>query len=133
MAVDTDLRTFILADATVAGLIGSRCYQNTVPSIKTTLPWLWFRRSRTEPLEVLGDDEQDHVVMYDVECVSDDLSQAIELRDAVVSRLRNHQGAMGSATYNWVATDDRWDGYVARNLEADEHLQIASIGVEVML
>lgn len=132
MAVDTDLRTFLLADATVAGLVSTRCFQNTIPSIKTTLPWLWFRRSRTDPLEVLSDD-QDHIVAYDVECVSDDLSQAISLRDAVVSRLRNHQGTMGDATYNWVAADDKWDNYVARNLEADEHLQIASLGVEVML
>ncbi len=133
MAVDTDLRTYMLADATIAGLVGDRCFQNSVPSIKTTRPWLWFRRSRTEPLEVLGDEEQDHIVAFDVECVSDDLSQAITLRDAVVSRLRNHQGTMGDSTYNWVAVDDKWDDYMPRNLEADEHLQITSVNVEIML
>ncbi len=132
MAVDTDLRTFLLADSTISGLVGDRCYQNSVPSIKTTLPWLWFRRSGTEPLGILGDDE-DHVVRFDVECVSDDLSDALSLRDAVVSRLRNHQGTMGDGKYNWVSADDKWDDYVPRNLAADEHLQIASVNVEVML
>jgi hypothetical protein len=132
MAVDADLRTYVLADGTVAGLIGTRCFQNSVPTEKTALPFIWFRRARTNELETLAADE-DWTVEYDMECVSDDLDQAITLRDAVLSRLRGHQGTMGDGTYNWVHCRDQYDTYVPRNIEADERLQIASLSVEVTL
>ena len=133
MAVDQDLRTYLLADATVAGLVGTRCFQNSVPSEKTTLPYIWFRRSTTIELDTLGPISVDWAVEFALECVSDDLAQAITLRDAVVARLRGHQGTMGDATYNWVHCRDQWDDYVPRNFEADERLQIASLAVEITL
>lgn len=130
MATDADLRTYVLADASVAA-ITEEYYCNTVPE-DATLPYIWARRSRIVKEEVLGQAARIEAEWFDLECVSDDLGEAIELSDAVRDRLDGTSGAVGDATYAWIDVEDQFDDYVPRNLEADEFLQIVSLVVEVI-
>lgn len=128
-----DLRTFVLTDATVAAAVTARMFENTVPSTSTTLPFIWYRLSGREWLGILGEAEsKPYRERFDVECVADDLDDAHDLADAVRAKLDGHKGAMGTGSYQWVHVMDQYEDYQARNLEADEHLHVVAMAVEVI-
>ena len=131
MATDTDLRTYVVADGTVSA-ITTRYYQNTVPE-GAELPFIWCRRSRMQRREMLDAVRDIEAEFFDIECVSDDLDDAISLADAVRDRLEGTSGTVGSGSYAHIGVEDQFDEYVARNQDADEHLHIVSLIVEVTL
>lgn len=132
MSTAEDLRTFVLTESDITDVIGTRMYENTVPGSTTTLPFVWYRMARREFAGVLGQQEsKPWQEFYDVECVSDDLDQAHDLAELVRLKLDAHYGTMGSGTYAWVHVLDQYEDYVPRNIEADEHLQIVSLQIEV--
>jgi hypothetical protein len=127
-----DLRSYIVADSTINGIISTRCFQNTVPET-ATLPFIWFVRRGVEFLEILGEAESTpYREYYDFECVSDEVDQAIDLADAVRARLQGTSGSIGAGTYQWVDVTDQSDTYIPRNIADDERLTIASLAVEVI-
>lgn len=131
MATDANLRTYVMADATVAA-ITTRYYCNVVPE-GADLPFIWARRSRIVKEEVIGQAARIQAEWYDLEAVSDDLDVAISLADAVRDRLDGTSGTMGDGSYAWVDVEDQFDDYVPRNQDADEALHIVSLVVEVSL
>lgn len=127
-----NFRTFLLTDATITSLVGTRVFQNSVPQAKD-LPYIWFTRRRVAYLEVLGETgATPYQEFFDVECVDDDVDGAIDLAEAVRAQVNGHSGTMGTATYQWVNVQDQFEDYVPRNLDADEFLSIASLNVEVI-
>lgn len=127
-----DLRTYIVADTTVGGIIGTACYQNTVPET-VSLPFVWFVRRGVEFLEILGETEtKPYREYYDIECVADGVDDAIDLCDAVRARLQGTSGTIGAGTYQWVDVTDQSETYVPRNIADDERLTIAALAVEVI-
>lgn len=129
MATDADLRHFVISDAVVAA-ITMDYYCNTVPEA-AALPFIWARRSRIIKEEVIGQGARIESEWFDVECVSDDLAEALALSNAVSDRLEGHSGLMNEGSYAWVSVQDQFDEYVPRNLDADEQLHVVSLLVEV--
>lgn len=128
MATDADLRTYTIADATVAA-ITTRWFVNSVPEF-ADLPFVYCRRARTVFRDIMG--ERDIEAEYfDVECASDDLDEAISLADAVRDRLEGASGTIGSGSYACVQVADQFDEYVPRVQAADETLHVISLVVEV--
>lgn len=127
-----NLRTLILADATVSASVGTRCYQNTVP-VSATMPYIWFMRRGLGKLGIIGEVEEPYNEYFDLECVSDSVDTAIDLADAVRSAIDGHSGEYeaGGDVAAWIDVLDQSDDYQIRNLSADEVLSVASLNVEV--
>jgi len=127
---DEDLRTYILADGTVAG-ITDQLLVNDVDAA-ATLPLIWMRESKVE-WDDSADPPEPAVVNYDVECCALSLDAAKDLAAAVTARLAGTHGTLTSTAVAWISIADQYDDYTPRMIEADERLQIAAIAVEVML
>lgn len=134
MSTGVNLRNYVLASTGVTDLISTRCYQNSVPR-DASLPFVWFRRRGVEYLGVLGETEDTpYREFYDFECVSETLTEADSVADAVRGRLNGSSGTLGStdAVYQWVEVADQLEDYVPRNMQADELWQVVSLDVEVI-
>lgn len=131
MSSATDLRTVALADGTVAGLIGSRMYHGNIPE-QVALPYVWIARRATEDYGQATAETRPFREYFDVECVSSDVSQAEDVADAMRAALNGQSGSLGDGTYGGVLVRDQAEDYVPRNQDADEHLHIQSLDVEVI-
>lgn len=131
-ATGENLRTFLLADGTVAGLVGTGVYQNVVPE-DADLPFVWFARRGIEYLDVLGETESLPMYEYfDVECVDDSVDGTEDLADAVRAALNDHSGTFGDATVQWITVRNQADGYQTKNPDSDEALSISTLDVEII-
>ena len=127
-----DLRTYLLADSSVAAIIGTRCYEGEVDE-SATLPFVWLRRRGVEYLGILGEVEGvPYREWFDCECVADGVDAALDLADAARARLQGTSGTLGSTVYQWVAVTDQEDDYIPRQQAADERLTIASLNLEII-
>lgn len=127
-----NLRSFLLADATVTGLIGTRLYHNQTPGFNPTLPFVWIRRRGIDDLDLIDGDEYPPFYEYfDLEAVSDDVGEALAVADACRDRLHGHKGVMGAGAVNGIRVQDQSDDYLTRNDDADERLTVAALDIEV--
>ena len=130
MTATTDLRAFLIADAGVAAITTS-VHVNRIPEDKTE-PWVWIRKSRTWYLEATGEARRIDRTDFDIECVSSDLAEADQLRDAVADALEAFTGGeLGSETYTWCRVEDQFDDYVPRSVDADEALHVCAVVAEL--
>lgn len=130
MAADEDLRAWCLADSAIGGVIGQRWHQNTVPAAGAPVPFIWARRQRVETDGALSEPRV-ATTWFELECVSQDLDEAMQLADLVRERCEGARGKLGMGLYQYVAVIDQYDDYQARNLDADEQLQIAALIVQM--
>lgn len=131
-----NLRTFLLADATIAATIGTRCHQGMVPQADiATLPYVWFARSRRQldrTLDAAAGDPADEQ-WFDVECISDDLDESQDLAEAVEDRLNNYRGTLGTQSVQGIFLDDQDDNYVPRGTMGETELHVAALAVQIYL
>lgn len=128
-----NLRTFLLADSSVAAKVGTRVDQNIVPQGKS-LPFIWYQRTGTTQLRCLNETVNtpfSHV--FAVECIGEDIDAVEELADSVRAACEAAAagGAFGTQTVANVFCEDQADDYVpkAADLNSGEH--IAALQVEV--
>ncbi len=130
--VAQNLRAFLLADASIAALVGASVHQNLVPENRPT-PFIWYRQAGVayEPITdaAAGADPDDY--LYDLECVSDDLDEAANLAALVRGRLAYYRGDFGDSTVQAIFVDDHEDDYIPRNEDADAGLHAATLRATV--
>lgn len=133
--VSADLVEELLQDSGVAGLVDTRVFSGVVPR-GTVLPFIWLQRRAIRDSGVLEAEDQPLGELFDVECVSDDGREAIEISDAVRAWAKSWSDSgsavMGDHTYTWVSVQDAAEDYSPRNIDAAEHLFISSLDVEVI-
>ena len=129
-AATTDLIDELAHDGGVTWLIETRVYGGAVPP-DTALPFIWLQRRGIRYATEVEAEEEPLWEDFDIECVSDDASQAVEVSDAVRSCLHGAHGTVGDHVYSWVAVANAAETYVPRNVEAGENLFISSLDVEV--
>lgn len=134
--IDQNLRAFLLADGTIAGLLGNpaRLHQNTVPQ-EDAYPYAWYALSDTEDFEDLLDSPAGALpfrVFFDLEAVSSDLDQAIALKKALRARLHNFRGSFGDQTVQAVFARDQGEDYISRNSSGDEGIHAETLRVEII-
>lgn len=133
MTATADLRTYILADAGIAALVGTRMFSNSVPEVYVSVPFIWYRQARVEHLDLLGETEPvPYREYFDLECVSTDLAGAAALAAAIKTRINGKRGVIGSGTYQAITVHDQYEDYQSRMVEADERLQVSALSVEVI-
>lgn len=125
-----DMIDELRADPTVRNLVAARLFAGKVPA-GTVLPFIWMQRRGVEMAGTTDPDEEPLKEFLNVECVSDDPSQAVELSAAVRAALDGRSGMLGYSEYSFVIVTDMREGYVPRNMDADEFLHVSSLDVEV--
>lgn len=95
MSLETALRTYTLAGATVAALAGTRMYPRVLPQTPT-LPAIVYQRIDTRRLhDMAGPDGLPRTRMQ-VTCWAADVAGAVAMAAAVRERLDGFRGAWGS-------------------------------------
>ena len=129
----TRLRAHILADATIAAIIGTSCHQSHVPQ-EITLPYVWFGRTGTEDIRTLDASAglAPFSEAFDVEAISDDLSESQTLALAIKSRLNNYRGTFDDSTVKGIFVEDHNDDYMPRGVMSDEGFAVAAMRCEII-
>ncbi len=137
--IEEDLRTKLLADnATLLGTSGLAVSYNRTPE-KAPATRIFFVRSETsyEPL-IDGTPVIEHIV-FDIECVSDDMATSMELADAiramngVLNTTAPFTGTMGGTEVLACEVSDQSDQYVYHHDYADEGLAVDALRLELMV
>ncbi len=95
MSLETALRTYVLADATVAGLAGARMYPRKLPQ-GPTLPAIAYQRIDTRREHDMAGPDGLPRPRVQVACWAASVAQAADLAAAVMERLDGYRGAWGS-------------------------------------
>jgi len=131
MTVCEDIIDELEQDTGVAALADDRIFGGVVP-VGTVCPFIWVQRRRIEYATEMEAEAVPLKEWFDVECVSQSATEAVELSDAVRACLHGAHGTVGGSTYTWVSVADAAESYVPRNLDAAEYLFISSLDVEVI-
>lgn len=131
--IATRLRTFCLADATVAAAIGSRMSQGVAPE-QLPVPYVWYSRASTEDLDTLdaSPGEAPFSTSFDIEAISDELDEAQDIAAALKARLNKYRGAFADSSVKGIFVTDHNDDYYPRGLGADEGRHVAALRVEII-
>lgn len=105
------LRTFLLADATIAGLVSTRCYPTHLPQAPT-LPALVYHKITGERTYHSGGADGLAGIRFQIDSYGESVEAAKGLAEAVRKRLSGYKGAAGSTEiYAGFLVDDsdNWD------------------------
>ncbi len=122
------LRTFLAGKTGV----GERIHQNKAPQA-TDKPFIWFSRATTGEEEELNPEvgQQPFSEMFDVECISTDIDEALAIADDVRAQ-RYYRGEFGTGRVQGVFITDHEDDYIPRGVDADSGLHVASVLLEIV-
>jgi len=129
--VCADLIDELKLEPDVRDYVDTRLFAGKVPAGVET-PFLWLQRraiKQSEAMEVEAEPLKEFVT---IECVSDDSAESIGLSYAVRAALDGKRGRLGDGVYSWIGVSDMREGYVPRNMDADEFLHISSLDVEAI-
>ncbi len=103
MTIESDLRTFLAADGTISGLVSSRVYGIGYKPQNSSLPALTFSRESTDWINELEAGQSGYVgAEFQIDAWADNYDDVNSLREAVLSRVQNYNGLMGSTAVDWV-------------------------------
>ena len=131
------LRDFLLADATVSGLVEERVHQAIIPdAARSVYPRIWFRRAAVDGELNLDGGATLPQTTFDLEVLTDDIEQLDTLADAVRARLHGYPptgtaGSWGTRQVLGVFCEDQSDDYIPFAINDDEGTHFAALSVVV--
>lgn len=131
--VSENLRTFLLADATVSGLVGGeRIKQNTALQ-GWAYPFVVYFRTGTESERTLDESAGTAAFRhyFDIECASDDIDEAADLAEAIRAYADGYDGTFGTMTAQGVFVDSHDDDYDPRLIGDDDPIHVAALRFEI--
>ncbi len=130
MSIGEDLIQFLFEDGDVNIIVEGQVSQNIIPQ-KDELPAIWFQRSgEEEPLDMGGTGGL-KATTIDLECLSEDIDQVIELGSKAKTALHGKNGAFGTTTVQGVFVDDKDDDYVPKGNQSDDGIHVSAMTVKV--
>lgn len=118
--LEENLRQFIVADATVSGIVGDRVSYNHVPQADD-VPYVFFQLSGTVDDDGIGDAAGAPTrFQYDLECWAADPFTARTLGLRVQAILNKYTGTLGDQTVQAIFAQSANDNYVPKAVPADE-------------
>lgn len=130
---EANMRTFLLADASIAAAVATRVSYNHVPQDKD-VPYIFFQQAGATDDIALGDSAGTPTrPRYAVECWADRPADAIDLKNLVQARLHKHRGTFGDTTVKGIFAEDVDDNYVFRGNGSDDGFHGFAIFAEVVL
>jgi hypothetical protein len=132
-AVSEDLRTFTIADATVAAIVSDRMHELHVPQSELK-PHVYYGRINTEDERTLDSavGEEPFRNLFTVECWGLTPEDADVLAGAIRDRLNNYRGTFASRTVQGVFVSSQSDDYEPKSEGSDKGLYLAALAVEVV-
>ena len=97
MSLETALRTFVLADAAVTSLAGTRMYPRKLPQTPV-LPAIVYQRIDTRRMHDMAGPDGLPRPRFQVTCWASNVGDAVTLAAAVRGRLDGYRGAWGDVT-----------------------------------
>lgn len=108
MTVSADLRTYALADGTIAGLISDRWHPGVLPE-NPTLPAVTYTVITAPKPMRSHTSEGPQQWRFQLDSWAETHAEAEELADAIDARFQSLSGAMGSSTVQDATVEDRND------------------------
>ena len=94
---------------------------------------VWYRRSSFERDILLDAPSQIVTTEFDIECVSNDISEAQELADELKTAFHGFAGSMGGSTVLLAEVSDHDDDYTPQSLgDADVGSHFATLSVSII-
>lgn len=110
MTIESDLRTYLIADTTVAALVATRMYPQFLPQSVTYPAISYSVVSRVSSRDLSGPSGRVRV-RISVNCWAETYAEAKSLSEAVRQRLDGFKGNMGSSEAGSVKLDNSFDDY----------------------
>lgn len=130
-----NLRTFLLADATLLASLGDQCGQ--IRTLQAdSYPYCVFFRTGTD-----GDTERtlDQAVgtlpfrkFFDIEVVSNDLDEAADIAERIKAIADGYGGAFGDTTIQGIFIEDHDDDYQSRAVADDEAVFVQALQTQLV-
>ncbi len=137
MSIGEDLRTFLTTDAGVLAIIPDATDAGKVQQNKivqgTEPPFIYYQRSVEETVKATDGSNLTKESRFDIECISNDVDEALDLAEAVKSALDGHQGAIGNSHAQATFVADHTDDYIPKTNAADSGLHFAAIDVRIIV
>jgi hypothetical protein len=109
--VATRLRTFLLADSSIAAAVGPRVHQSFVPE-DTPTPCIYFNRESTSDELTIGEiGAAAFSHTFAVECIGKDFDDSIELAGLVRTRCNGYYGSFADTTVKGIFIDSQSEDY----------------------
>jgi hypothetical protein len=125
--VATRFRTFLLADSSIAAVVGQNVHQGFVPE-DTPPPVIYFTRTGTRQERYLGESgAQPFSHTFAVEPIGKDLDESQELAGLIRTRCDGYIGTFADTTVKGIFVEDQSDDY-----EPQYGYHDASLSVEVI-
>lgn len=100
----SDLRTFLLADGTIAGLVATRIYPSILPQ-SPTLPAITYSTVSASRQNTMDGPDGLPSKRIQIDAWSSSFAQAAALSNAIRVRIDGYRGAMGGSTIKGVFAD----------------------------
>ena len=128
--IAADLKTYVTASTSCNAVISGRMHQNHPPQ-DSNKPFLWYMRtSENEELTMDGVGGLKKAI-FDVECVTADITTAESLADKVKTRLNGKSGSFGASTAQGVFVEEHADDYAPKSIGSDSGLHVAAFNVTI--
>ena len=127
-SIEENLRTALSLEFEVNQYIDDRIHYARVPQNRT-LPHIWFIRSgENTPLSLDGQGGT-HETRFDLECISDDLVEAMNVSRATKNFLHGYRGVLGDGTVQGIFVEDKDDNYIPKSIGSDEGFHVSALTV----
>lgn len=108
MSLEADLRAYILADPTVAALVGDRMYPLVIPQGSPQPCIVYAKQGRDRQQLFCGEDGL-YRTGVDIDCYAVIYDDAVTLANAVSARLKNFSGTMGTTRVPRIFLETEFD------------------------
>lgn len=139
-SIGEDLRTFIINKSSTelgASYVASRVHQNVIPETQLhTYPRVWFERTGREQIVYCGGGKADSIESrFDIECISDDLDQSLNVAAAMWVHLNGARGALTTAAGAVVSRGamlvQQDDDYIPKGIADDSGLHVSALSLHM--
>lgn len=136
--IDIDLRKQLIEDADVLAILPNAAdprivQQNKIDQGAGGTTRIWYARSDDERALGVGGEDLLTTTTFDLECMSDSISTAEALAEAVRDALHGFKGILGSATRTLlIKVGVQGEEYKQRNSSADDGLHVVNLAVEII-
>ena len=135
-SVGENLRTYLTTNATITAALPNASTVGAIQQNKTDengpARRIWFRRSSREQEVFLDGCKGPEINFFDVECISDDIDEAIDLADAIKSEMNGYSGSFGAGYAQAIFVEDHSDDYLIKGIAADSGLHVAAIELKII-
>jgi len=106
--------SLLKGSSAVTNIVSLRIYPNVIPASvqnKLTLPAIMFQKLADTQWHVMGADDTPLKVSYTVHCYATSFSDGVNLRDAVISTLKDYSGTVSGTQVQRIFYENSYDLY----------------------